>query len=43
MLISALEGAMLVARSFADPRRLRQAVVYVLRAVGVGGHQRRLD
>jgi TetR/AcrR family transcriptional repressor of nem operon len=41
VLLGALEGAMLVARSYADPRRFRTAAAYVLADLGSGGHSKR--
>jgi TetR/AcrR family transcriptional regulator, transcriptional repressor for nem operon len=38
VLLGALEGAMLVARSYRNPRRFQSAAAYVLADLGAGGH-----
>jgi TetR/AcrR family transcriptional repressor of nem operon len=40
VLLGALEGAMLVARSYGNPRRFRAAAAYVLADLGAGGRSK---
>jgi TetR/AcrR family transcriptional repressor of nem operon len=41
VLLGALEGAMLVARSYGSPRRFQAAAAYVLADLGAGSHSKR--